>query len=264
MEGLYFESSATTPFHFLHQSTLSSAPSRAQRDLPYKGFDLDVGVAQLQVMGVRYYMAQSDEAITAAQGHVGLTLMAESAPWAIFEVSEAELVVGLDTEPVVAAGVDEQAAGELASRFDVGWVSQAVAYYNDPQLYQALPAESGPTEWERISTLIPGDGRPMDPAEVTEIDVTDDTIAFSVDRVGLPVLVKTSYFPNWNADGADGPWRVGPNLMVVIPTQTDVELSYGYTWAEMLGYLLTLLGIAGLFGMARADRRARRRAPELA
>ena len=41
MEGLYFEASATTPYHFLNQSELSAAPSRPQRDLPYG--PLDVG-----------------------------------------------------------------------------------------------------------------------------------------------------------------------------------------------------------------------------
>ena len=33
MEGLYFEASSTTPFHFLVQSELSKEPSRAQRDV---------------------------------------------------------------------------------------------------------------------------------------------------------------------------------------------------------------------------------------
>ena len=45
MEGLFFEASATTPFHFLTQVELSAAPSAAQRDLPYGGFDIDKGVA---------------------------------------------------------------------------------------------------------------------------------------------------------------------------------------------------------------------------
>ena len=65
MEGLYFEASATTPFHFLTQVELSTAPSAAQRDLPYGSFDIDRGVHHLQMMGVRYYMATSDKAISA-------------------------------------------------------------------------------------------------------------------------------------------------------------------------------------------------------
>ena len=36
MEGLFFEASATTPFHFLTQVELSAAPSAAQRDLPVR------------------------------------------------------------------------------------------------------------------------------------------------------------------------------------------------------------------------------------
>ena len=51
MEGLYFESSATTPYHFLNQSELSAVPSRAQRDLPYGALDVARGVEHLQLHG---------------------------------------------------------------------------------------------------------------------------------------------------------------------------------------------------------------------
>ena len=48
----------------------------------------------------------------------------------------------------------------------------------------------------------------------------------------------------WSWSGAKGPYRVTPNLMVVIPTSTHVKLHYGYTPVDGLGYLLTLGGIA--------------------
>ena len=54
-----------------------------------------------------------------------------------------------------------------------------------------------------------------------------DTIDFDVDQAARPMLVKTSYFPNWKATGADGPYRVTPNLMVVVPTSNHVHLHYG-------------------------------------
>jgi hypothetical protein len=65
MEGLYFEASTTTPYHFLNQDELSYAPSNAQRDLPYDPgppdqAEFDEGVAHLQMTGVRYYMAIND------------------------------------------------------------------------------------------------------------------------------------------------------------------------------------------------------------
>ena len=49
------------------------------------------------------------------------------------------------------------------------------------------------------------------------------------------MLVKISYYPRWHATGATGPYRVSPNLMVVVPTAKDVSLVYGSTPAITLG-----------------------------
>jgi hypothetical protein len=260
MEGLYFESSATTPFHFLNQSILSESPSRAQRDLPYQGFDIATGVAQLQVMGVRYYLAQTDSAIAAARQQPDLTEVADAQPFVVFEVAGSGLVQGLAVEPVVAEGRSaEEVAGpagdpESLSRFDVGWLSQAVTYYNDPASFPAMPAEDGPPGWVRQELLSPGAGTAVEPARVSDITVGDDSVGFSVDRTGLPVLVKVSYFPNWEVEGAEGPWRVGPNLMVVVPTADRVEMTYGQTAVDLGGQLLSLIGLAGLVALGLIDR----------
>ncbi len=68
---------------------------------------------------------------------------------------------------------------------------------------------------------------------------------------GTPVLVKASYFPNWRVSGAEGPYRVAPNLMVVVPTENEVELTYGREPIEWLAYALTLLGIGLAIWLAR-------------
>jgi len=83
-------------------------------------------------------------------------------------------------------------------------------------------------------------------AVVSNVEQTRDSIAFDVDVIGTPVLVKVSYFPNWRASGAQGPWRVGPNLMVVVPNSKHVELHYGQTPVEYLSYAITFLGLIGL------------------
>jgi hypothetical protein len=57
MEGLYFESSATTPYHFLDQAELSVSPSNPMVGLPYGTLDVAFGVEHLQMLGVRYYVA---------------------------------------------------------------------------------------------------------------------------------------------------------------------------------------------------------------
>jgi hypothetical protein len=68
--------------------------------------------------------------------------------------------------------------------------------------------------------------------------------------VGKPVEVKESYFPNWQVKGAKGPYRLAPNLMVVVPTSHDVTLTYGLTKADWLGRVLTGFGLIGLVMLA--------------
>jgi hypothetical protein len=64
------------------------------------------------------------------------------------------------------------------------------------------------------------------------------------------VLVKTSYFPNWQADGADGPYQVAPNLMVVVPTTTQVTLTYEDIAVDRTAQDMTMLGAIGLVVLA--------------
>ncbi|MFP4512618.1 MAG: hypothetical protein ACLFRV_06690 [Acidimicrobiales bacterium] len=243
MEGLYFESSMTTPYHFLAQSSLSESPSRAQRGMPYRDFDIGLGAEQLQLMGVRYYMALSDLATNAAEGHPDLTEIARSGPWVIFEVAGAPLVEGLEHEPVVLDEVGD--AGH-------DWVPPTADWFQTPGRWEVLLASDGPDSWQRSDTPDEAARRPLPAVEVSGIESGDDWVRFEVSEPGTPVLVKVSYFPNWRATGAEGPWRVSPNLMVVIPTDTSVELEYGRSMVEIAGWGLTGVGIVLVVLLARA------------
>ncbi|HEV2767155.1 MAG TPA: hypothetical protein VGV63_05540 [Acidimicrobiales bacterium] len=242
MEGLYFESSATTPFHFLNQSELSAAPSRAQRDLPYGDLDVAAGVEHLQLLGVRYYLAFSPEAVSQAEASPELTLVATSGAWQVYRVDGADLVEPLPAEPAVLDGVPP--AGR-------SWLDPAVEWYLDPSAREVFLAAAGPRSWQRVAVGERPEARPVPEAEVSDVETSVDGISFRVDRPGTPVLVKASYFPNWKAEGAQGPWRVAPNVMVVVPTATEVELRYGTTPVEWLAWALTALGAAGLVVLAR-------------
>jgi hypothetical protein len=85
---------------------------------------------------------------------------------------------------------------------------------------------------------------------VTNIRTTDDSVSFRVSRTGVPVMVKTSDFPNWTVSGAEGPWRATPNFMVVVPTSRDVKLEYSTTLAENLGRAGTAAGLVGVAALA--------------
>ncbi|HEX9765957.1 MAG TPA: hypothetical protein VGA36_04280, partial [Nitriliruptorales bacterium] len=205
MEGLFFEASATTPFHFLTQVELSAKPSAAQRSLPYGSFDIDKGVRHLQLMGVRYYLATSAQATTAARAHPDLTELTVSGPWVIFEVADSDLVEALDNEPAVLDGVGDDQDSWLGEEggADGKRNGPAVTWYQDLEAQDVFLASSGPESWQRVDVDDPDpDARPVDPAAITDLEVGTNEISFDVDRPGVPVLVKASYFPNWRVSGA--------------------------------------------------------------
>jgi hypothetical protein len=235
MEGLYFEASATTPYHFLNQSELSTAPSNAQRDLRYQGLNVDLGVQHLQLMGVKYYMAFSESAVSQAKENEDLTEVATSDAWHIYEIADAPMVQSVTSLPAV---VTDVAKGGRR------WQGMAEHSYLDPEQSGELRSESGPEEWPRIEEDDEAPRTAVQPVAISNIDQGTSTVSFDVSDVGTPVLVKTSYFPNWEASGADGPWRVAPNFMVVVPTSEHVELRYGRTPVDWLAWLVTFAGLA--------------------
>ncbi len=282
MEGLYFESSTTTPFHFLNQSELSTGPSRAQRDLPYSEFDIQQGISHLQMMGVKYYMATTDAAIEAALTDDRLTQVADEsfayidsntgAPteqrWVVFEVAETDLVVPMENEPVVLSDADDHIDGWVYEVDPPEGVEgqpkppkgpgPAVLWYNDPNAWAVPLASSGPDSWQRApstATEKPVTANP--PVEVSEVEVGTDSVSFEVDQIGVPVMVRISYFPNWTVSGADGPYRVTPNFMVVVPTENQVTLSFGRSPVEWLGILATLVGLSMVGYLMVLDHRRR-------
>lgn len=82
-EGLLFESSATTPYHFIDQAELSQEPSEAMRGLPYPSVfpDVAAGVRHLHLLGVPYFLASSPTVEAQAAADPALELLAQSGPW---------------------------------------------------------------------------------------------------------------------------------------------------------------------------------------
>jgi hypothetical protein len=267
MEGLLFESSTTTPYHFINQSELSVQPSDPQANLDYSvGPNVILGVQHLQLLGVRYYMASDPGLQAQAAADPSLRLIAKTGPWTtgplggptitttwkIYQVLDSPLVAPLRFEPAVERGIG---AGQSS------WLRPAEQWYNQPSRWGVELAQSGPASWPRVPI---GDSNPprrrVASTRVSSVSISDDQVRFHVSRVGVPVLVKVSYFPNWHVAGASGPYRVTPNLMVVVPTAHDVVLTYGMSPAEWTGDLLTLgglvlLAVGGVAAMLRPRRR---------
>ena len=262
MEGLFFEASGTTPYHFLTTAAMSKQSSNPVRELRYVDNDAEVGVRHLQDLGVRYVMVRTPEAKAEAASRPELSWITSSTPWDIYLVENSDIIVPLAMQPVV---VGPRSGDGRERNLELG-----TSWFQQPEEWVAMPADDGPEAWQRVSVEVdasrsegvPGEpGRRVDivtpveeiepvalpPVVVSNVEIEQESFSFDVDQVDVPVLVRIGYFPNWKASGADGPYRIGPNMMVVVPRSTHVELRYGRTMVDWVTIMLTLVGIALCF-----------------
>ena len=328
MEGLFFESSPTTPYHFLNQAELSVGPSNPMLQLQYGGVDVAFGVQHLQELGVRYYIAYSPEIVRAANRDAQLISVAitkryvnSGDRWHVYLIRHSDLVIPLTSLPNVVSGI--------TSRTE--WLRINESWWLDPNGGANLIADDGPVNWPRQSLVevihqlkhrrgvsfvqitnngfafhvdkigrkvnlnipvapmwqVHGASRPISmglshyqltataqevvvafqrhllaPTEVSRVVMGDQSISFHVSRIGVPLLVKISYYPRWHANGALGPYRVSPNLMVVVPTSHNVALVYGSSPSVWWGNFVTDLTVLAMV-VALWRRRRWRRPPSL-
>jgi len=273
MEGLLIESSINAPFHFINQAETSEDETKAVPGIEYPDFDFPTGLAHLRLYGVRYYVAydacendqkqwlpcaelgKRDQEMQAAAA-AGLPVVARSGRFTIYRVGTGDLVEVPRYRPVLADHGDWRANG-LDWYAHPEWLQTPLVFASaDDPAARAAFAKSGPLPL----TSLPQERlqRPGELAATTSR--TGDVVSFHTDRVGEPHIVKVSWFPNWKVEGAEGPWMLSPGLMVVVPTQPDVRLSYRDTPVELAGKALTVAGFGALLaptviGRARARRR---------
>ncbi len=259
MEGLFFEAAGSTPYHFITAAAMSKQSSNPVRELRYDNNNAAIGVRYMQELGVKYFMGFTPEAITQASQQEGLTEVARSGPWVVYRVANSDVVTPLATQPVV-ANISSNNPRER-------WLEIGTSWFQHPETWTTPIADDGPSDWQRIEVAVDESKRegepnsnnrrvdvvkpatpltqvPLEPVVVSNVNIGEESVRFSVDKVGVPVLVRVSYFPNWKVDGAEGPYRVAPNMMVVIPTSTDVNMHYGWNMLDYVAYLLSFAGIA--------------------
>ena len=283
MEGLYFESTQTTPFSFLTSSLVSSAPSNPQRDLKYGSFDLNTGVDRLRRLGIRYLLASSERLKTAARMRTDLREVARSGSFVVYEIAENAVVTPLTALPVVVRGAN---AG-----LDGGFVDLGLAQWADTAKYPDTYVVTGPKSWPQADLVVrrtraPGKLRDTRGTGVTVVKapsaglenaagpvgvrpvvrvsntkVGPTSVEFAVDRVGEPVLVRLSWSPGWRVHGGSHAYRAAPNFFVVVPSEKHVRITMERTTPELGGHALSALGVAGLGVLFIGDRRRRYQRP---
>ncbi len=234
MAGVYQESSLTTPFNLINASEVGFQSSRRIAGLRYSGMDFDRGIAHLALYGARYYVSFTPEAAAAARA-AGLDTVADASPWVVFALPSSDLVEAGRFTPSVWNGHG-------------GFTKASLDWYDDVERLDQWLVADGPQDWPRVDKV--EERREVHlldesaaAAAVSDVVFDAHRISFETAAVGVPHLIKMSYFPNWTAKGAEGPYRAAPSLMIVVPTEQSVVLEFSRSRVEYLGLVITFTSL---------------------
>ncbi len=227
--------------------------------------DIARAALYLELAGVSHFIARGKTTRAGFDLHPRWQPLHDTGPWRIYEHSAEHIrhvhVIKTNIPAVTLAANDLKTAAML-------WLETPAAI-NQPYILRppqrSLPTESHPeislNEFRQQLEVLKQQPVPeiltvYDSSHITNETVHTHSIRFRTSAIGQPHLIKTSWAPGWQVRGAAAVYPVSPLFMLVYPTETEVELYYGYTTAARSGHFMCLCGLA-VFAIIAFYRRKR-------
>ena len=244
MEGLYFDSSITTPFHFIAVSGLAERPSNPVGGLRYINNQFEKGQEYLEELGVDYFISYTDSITNKSLESDKLTLLFSSEPFSVFSIKsdKVELVdqklVRFEKTTFIERTVSSILRNtEFTNFFDA-------SYVNFDNLESQRIIEIGNSGYEQLETS-------SEEVKITNLKMTSETITFKTNKPNKLHIIKISYFPNWQIQNGSGPYRISPSFMAVVPFSENVELRFETTRVEKYSFYTSLFSFMLFLGLIK-------------
>jgi len=238
LEGLYMQSTISSPFVFFIQSQVSSVCSAPFPQYRYGRLNLKSAIPRLKLFNVGQYIARSPEAKGEANRLKEFRLEKTFGEYNIYQltVNSNRYVEPLDRQPIAVN------PNNWKREFFIWFASDQVS---GPPLVAAENREAKQTY------------PPLNHHRITE-ELRPEEVVFTTAHVGYPHLIKISYHPNWQVVGAKRIYLASPSFMLVYPDQPEVKIFFSRGLPEYFGGALTLAGIFLLiFGIIAGNGRKR-------
>ena len=239
LEGLYLQASISAPFVFYIQSEVSTVKSAPFPQYSYANMNFERALRHLRLFNVGDLVIRSDGAKRAIRTATGYRLKKTIGDYELWEVTAntGRYVEPLTFEPVLFPS-------------DRWKIDSYRWFMNEKQIDVHLLFGKGDGAGEGERFKVRGSdlsALPRIPIDTTTCQIKEtvgnDEIKIETNWVGKPLLVKVSYHPNWQVEGADRIHLVSPSFMLIYPNRTTVRLYYGRSWPDRAGTALTCLGL---------------------
>ena len=227
VEGLYFDSSITTPFHFVTVSGLAESPSNPVGGLSYINGDFDRGVKYMKELGIDYFISYTESITDKAILSNELENLFQSSPFTVFKVNSNKVEV-IESELIsfTQPNLFNRISNSIFRRQEID--SFFVLSMKEFKLDNKKRIIEG-ISLEEIQNL---NNNSHVESKIDNIKISNTKITFQTEHPNKLHIVKVSYFPNWKIENGLGPYRISPSFMAVIPHTNEVEINFENTPLE--------------------------------
>tara|TARA_A100001011_G_scaffold398480_1_gene503069 strand:- start:1029 stop:3203 length:2175 start_codon:yes stop_codon:yes gene_type:complete len=238
VEGLYFDSSITTPFHFLTVSGVAERPSNPVGGLTYINGEFDKGFRLMEDLGVDYFIAYTSSIKDKANKDENFNFLFSNEVFNVYSINTEKVeLVGNNLYIFESPDFYERLRNAvLRAGSEQSFFESAYKSFKDELNYKIIENydESYADPSDKNTTLL-----------ISDLNIQNELITFKTNKPNQLHLIKVSYFPNWKIKNGYGPFRISPSFMAVIPKDEFVEIKFESSNAEKA---LNLLSILTLFG----------------
>ena len=238
VEGLYFDSSITTPFHFLAVSGVAERPSNPVGGLTYINGEFDKGFRLMEDLGVDYFIAYTSSIKDKANKDENFNFLFSNEVFNVYSINTEKVeLVGDNLYIFESPDFYERLRNAvLREGSEQSFFESAYKSFKDELNYKIIENydESFADPSDKNTTLL-----------ISDLNIQNELISFKTNKPNQLHLIKVSYFPNWKIKNGYGPYRISPSFMAVIPKDEFVEIKFESSNVEKA---LNLLSILSLFG----------------
>jgi hypothetical protein len=249
VEGLYFDSSITTPFHFLTVSGVAERPSNPVGGLTYINGEFDKGFRLMEELGVDYFIAYTSSIKDKANANENFNFLFSNEVFNVYSINTEKVELVEDNLYIFESlnFYERLRNAVLREGSEQNFFEAAFNSFKDELNYKIIENydESFAEPSDKNTALL-----------ISDLNIQNELITFKTNKPNQLHLIKVSYFPNWKIKNGLGPFRISPSFMAVIPKDEFVEINFETSNIEKA---LNLLSILTLFGALLVTYRYKKR-----
>ncbi len=240
LEGLYMQASMTSPFVYYVQSQLTNTPSTPFPQFIYSRLDLDSAYDRLRLLNVSHFVAVSSKVKDVMKDSMYYRHVKDFGILSLYEViADRHSYVDILKNFEVSTSTKDK-LGISFEWFRTGDLKKPILFMSKKE-YDNFKIKNK-------KNLLSLNEIPID------MKISGGSIKITGAEVGVPLLIKLSYHPNWRAKGAENIYHCSPNFMVIIPSSTDVELYFARGMSFYLGLGFSFLGLVLLIASKKISK----------